>query len=424
MSFDQRRRIHILNGACLVASTLGSIFMVANLALRHYPLALSTSMGVAIAVGSLFLTHSGRRNAASILLIGGMTAYFGISGFLFRNSLDYSLLLCVGATLLIMDSLFWRRVMATVAGTLFVAIQTYHFAHPGPSAITAPHFAINLVICVVSLYGYHALFRSLQDQALGVIVEKNDQLEQQRLLLEAEHAKLMDRSAQLDAANAAKEKLFSIVGHDLRGPVGNVRQALDLLHDGTLSPEEFRELLHDLRGGVDHLHASLENLMEWAAAQMDSLEPRFGSALLRRTASEAAGLLAGIARDKEIAVENALPDEATVRADPHQLQAIFRNLLANALKFTPTGGRVSLSACEENGAWRITVRDSGVGMAPERAALLFSGERHSTRGTANEKGLGLGLQICGDFVRSHGGTIEAESEPGMGSSFHVTLPKA
>ena len=426
MSFDLRRRLYVFNGACLAMGILGTGFLVANLLARRFDLALSNFVGVALSAGCLALLAAGWLRTGITLFLCGIVAAFSVAGYHFRNGIDLYLLLAVSAPLLVLDSIFWRRFVAVTAGVLFVLIQAFHFSHPATAGVPLSRFVLNIAVFVLSLYFYNALFRSLHDHAMDTIVEKNAELERQRLLLEAEHAKLLDRTAQLDEANAAKEKLFSVIGHDLRGPVGNVKQSLALLEDGTLSSEEFQDLQGDLRRGVDHVHASLENLMEWAAAQMGSLHPRFEAVPLRETAATALNLLSALAEEKGITLRDDLPAGAAVRADAHQLEAVLRNLLSNAIKFTPLGGRVGLTAREEGGMWRITVRDTGVGMAPERAASLFQArsDYRSTPGTRNEKGLGLGLQICRDFVRAHGGTITAESEPGRGSAFHVTLARA
>lgn len=426
MSFDLRRRLHVFNGAALATVLSTGIFLTLNFFARRYDLAASNACAFALGVSTLILLHRGWRRTGMVLFLIGTSVAFTAASLSFRNGVDFYLLIVVSAPLLILDSKFWRRFTAILGGSAFVAIQAFHFAHPETPKVPLHRFLANVAVFVISLYWYNAIFRSIHDHTLNVIVEKNRELEGNRLLLEAEHAKLLDRTAQLDEANAAKEKLFSVIGHDLRGPVGNVKQSLALLEDGTLSAEEFQDLQRDLSRGVDHVHASLENLMEWAAAQMGSLQPRFEPIPVREAAGTALNLLSALAEEKGITLHDDLPAGSAVRADAHQLEAVLRNLLSNAIKFTPVGGRVSLTARDEGSLWRITVRDTGVGMEPDRAASLFlaRSDYRSTPGTRNEKGLGLGLQICRDFVRAHGGTISAESEPGRGSAFHVSLPRA
>ena len=246
------------------------------------------------------------------------------------------------------------------------------------------------------------------------------------LLLSAIWGELMERKEQLRESNTAKERLFSVIGHDLNAPVANLKSSLELLIEGRFSPEEFREFQEELLKGVNHVHQTLRNLMEWGGFQMRSHQPRFGEISLSASVTESIQLLERIAQEKKISLENGIPPEAVVRADPNQIQSVIRNLLSNALKFTLPGGSIVLSARLENDFWRTSVRDSGIGMAPERVARLFSSQSEyvSTPGTADEQGLGLGLQICANFIQANHGRISVESELGRGTTFHFTLPKS
>lgn len=246
------------------------------------------------------------------------------------------------------------------------------------------------------------------------------------LLISAIWEELRERREQLREANAAKERLFSVIGHDLSAPVANLKSSLEMLISGSFSPDEFRDLQHELLRGVNHLQQTLRNLMEWGGFQMKSLQPRSGEISLHACAAEALQLLRRIAEEKKIEMENSISKDAMVWADQHQIQSVIRNLLSNALKFTLPGGRVGLSAEVENGFWRVSVRDDGIGMTPERAARLFKiqSEYISTPGTANERGLGLGLQICSNFIQANNGKIWVESALGLGTTFYFTLPIA
>lgn len=244
------------------------------------------------------------------------------------------------------------------------------------------------------------------------------------LLISALWEQLSDRKEQLRDANLAREKLFSVIGHDLRGPIANLKSFLDLLSEGTLSMEDFRYFQGELRKGVNHVHVTLENLMEWGSLQTNPLQPRFERVSLRAIAQEGIELLSLIAKGKGIEIENTLPEEAFVTADAYQMQSVMRNLLSNALKFTSKNGRVIFSAVKEGKYWRVKVQDNGIGMDAERSARLLDSDNEyiSTLGTANERGLGLGLQLCLDFVRANGGTLSVESSPGVGTTFSFVTP--
>lgn len=244
--------------------------------------------------------------------------------------------------------------------------------------------------------------------------------------LEAKNTELTRREDQLLKANAAREKLFSIIGHDLRGPIGNIKSSLDLLGDGTLDAKTFHEFRDDLGKGVNHVLVTLENLMEWGSLQSDSFRARVEDVDLRSAAQKGIELLSLVAKEKNIQVENAIPEDAVARADSYQIQAVLRNLLSNAVKFTPKNGEVRLSAAREGTGWRVSVRDNGVGMDAERVSRLLAREHEtpSSPGTENERGLGLGLQLCQDFVRANHGVLAVESTEGRGTTVSFTLPAA
>lgn len=234
----------------------------------------------------------------------------------------------------------------------------------------------------------------------------------------------MERKRQLHDANVAREKLFAVIGHDLNAPLATLKTTLDLLSDGTLSEAEFREYQGDLRQGVDHALLAVKNLMEWGNHQRSTTLPRAEEISLRACAGEATQLLCLVAENKGLTIENRIPAEAIVHADPHQIHSVLRNLISNAIKFTPGGGRITLSSVKTGEAWRTSVQDTGVGMPADRAARLFdsANEYHSTPGTSNERGLGLGLQLCLEFVEANHGTIRVESMKGAGTTFEFTLP--
>ncbi len=271
--------------------------------------------------------------------------------------------------------------------------------------------AINLAVCL--LLGL-ILARLIQRIALRY---------QKRL--EEKNFELESHQTELRQANAARERLFAIIGHDLRTPMANLKSSLELLSDGTMEPSVWRSVRDDLRRGVNFTLGTLENLMEWGSLQSRTLKPQAEPIGLLEAADEAIALLGLAAREKEITVRNHIPFKARVAADPRQLASIFRNLLSNAIKFTPRGGQVDFDAAIDGRFWRISIADNGAGIDAERIrALLKDGTLPTRRTVGRESGLGLGLLLCRDFITANGGVLEARSEPGKGSVFTFTLPVA
>jgi signal transduction histidine kinase len=250
---------------------------------------------------------------------------------------------------------------------------------------------------------------------------------QQRLTkeLEAKHDILEKRKSELILDNETKVKLFSVIGHDLRGPVGALKELLQIFKDGEISINELASYMPKVRSDVDHIFFTLNNLLSWGYSQLNGAITRPMSVLLDGIAAENIKLLNEIAENKSIKIKSEIPPNTQVWSDPHQVDIVLRNLISNALKFTPENGMVTLSAEEKEDFWIISIRDTGVGMDRLTLQKIFKEENtHSTYGTANEKGTGLGLSLCKEMILKNGGEIWVDSLLRKGSTFYFTLPKA
>ncbi|MGB5314657.1 MAG: HAMP domain-containing sensor histidine kinase, partial [Robiginitalea sp.] len=250
---------------------------------------------------------------------------------------------------------------------------------------------------------------------------------QQRLTreLEAKQEILERRKSELQSDNETKVKLFSVIGHDLRGPVGALKELLQIFKDGEISINELASYMPKLRSDVDHIFFTLNNLLSWGYSQLNGAVTRPTSVLLEGIAAENIKLLNEIAENKSIKIISEIPANTQVWSDPHQVDIVLRNLISNALKFTPENGMVTLHAEEKEEYWIISIRDTGVGMDRLTLQKIFKEENtHSTYGTANEKGTGLGLTLCKEMILKNGGEIWVDSLLRKGSTFYFTLPKA
>lgn len=243
--------------------------------------------------------------------------------------------------------------------------------------------------------------------------------------LQAKQEILEKRRAELQANNETKTKLFSIIGHDLRGPIGALKDLLLMLKNGEVSSGEFQGFLPKLRSDVDHIYFTLNNLLSWGHTQMNGSVTKPAAVPLEHIISENINLLSEIADNKSIRVVSKVPPGTLVWSDPNQVDIVVRNLISNALKFTPENGIVTLEAQEEKDHWLISIRDTGVGMDRVTLQKLFGDHHsHTTYGTANEKGTGLGLSLCKEMVEKNNGKIWVDSMLRKGSTFYFTLPKA
>ncbi len=242
------------------------------------------------------------------------------------------------------------------------------------------------------------------------------------LLLEHQE-EIKKRSVELEQLNQVKDKFFSVISHDLRSPMNALAGTLDLLEQKHITPDEFRDLSKNLRTQFNHTRTLINNLLNWTLLQMDKLTIQPEKVSLHSKVEESFATIRML-YPKNILLENEVNAGMMVFADANIINLVLRNLILNAVKFTESGGRIWITAKEEAKEIIVSVSDNGIGIKPEVRDLLFEKTSgYSTRGTANEKGTGLGLILCKEFVEKNGGRIWLESELGKGTTFYFTLPK-
>jgi Signal transduction histidine kinase len=243
--------------------------------------------------------------------------------------------------------------------------------------------------------------------------------------LDEVHAELRRNLERARRSDATKDKLFSVIAHDLRGPIGGMASLLDGMEIDrrSISDEEMGRFISVLRDTSWNTSQLLENLLAWSRDQRSEMAFRPERLYLLPLVRECEEIFSLSASGKGVAIELGIPAELEAYADPDQLRILVRNLLSNAVKFTPRGKKVLASASGVEGGIEIVVRDEGIGMDEEQRRALFDlSATRSRSGTENERGSGLGLVLCKSIVDRHGGRIEVESEPGSGSAFTVFLP--
>jgi two-component system, NtrC family, sensor kinase len=247
-----------------------------------------------------------------------------------------------------------------------------------------------------------------------------------KLLLEQKE-EMKAQQEQLENLNHTKDRFFSIISHDLRGPVSSLGSLPVLFKEYIASNDinELSELIVHMDNSIQQVSNLLDNLLEWALSQQGTFPYHPDTVVLNNVITEVYSMFSTMAETKGIRLMEVIHEEVIVLADKNSLMTIIRNLLNNAIKFTPQGGSITLTAEKKNSDAWITIKDTGVGMPEEKLQTLFHlNEKKSTWGTDHEKGLGIGLCLVHDFVLMNNGTIKAESKEGQGTSFTVTIPLA
>ena len=264
---------------------------------------------------------------------------------------------------------------------------------------------------------YKVLSINLQD--------KLQELSLSNFKLNEANQKLKEAETELRQLNFAKDRLFSIFSHDMKNPIAAIWTSCELLlkylenENIALAKSKGEKILE----GIDQINRMINDLLQWSMMQLGLISFNPETIDFNDISKDCLAQISIQAGLKNIELKYEGSTDLNMSADPRMLSIIIGNLLSNAVKFTESGGTIILSANKNDMSFNIQVKDSGIGISPERIKTLFDvNEKKSSAGTQNEKGTGLGLLICKDFVKQHQGDIKVDSEIGKGTIFTLSLP--
>jgi len=268
------------------------------------------------------------------------------------------------------------------------------------------------------------LFRNnrKQKKTNHLLEEKQEEIAVQNEELNTQKEQLVSQNDTLQKINSTKDKLFSIVSHDFRSPLNALKSTAYLMSSENISPQEIKDLTQNVKTQIHHTSYFLENLLFWAKSQLKGFHISPEVFDLQEVVAENCELALPQNEEKHIVLENKIDKPVLILADKNMTRLVFRNLLSNATKYCKKGDTISLAYQIKQDEVQIVVQDTGLGMTEDQLACLFTPHTGSTYGTNNEKGAGLGLLLCHDFITHNGGKIWVESEIGKGSTFYFTLP--
>ena len=258
-------------------------------------------------------------------------------------------------------------------------------------------------------------------EMINFVAIKNDVTQRKNI----ENA-ISEQNAQLHDLIDTKNRFISILAHDLKNPFHTMMGLSELLKS-TIKPsnDDALELANALNSTATNTYQLLDNMLQWAHSQKNSVTPRLKRANLLELAAECSTLLYENAHAKDISIKLHIDEGVEVFVDTDMIKTILRNLIANAIKFSFQRSTVSVIGNQLNGITEISVADTGVGMSAEVIESLFKlGTTTSSEGTMGEKGTGFGLMICKELIEKHKGTIKVESQLNVGTTFTITLPKS
>lgn len=236
---------------------------------------------------------------------------------------------------------------------------------------------------------------------------------------------LSKKKEELDIINNNQDKLFSIVGHDLRGPILSLKQLLGLALKNDTDIKHFYKFGPNLKKGVNHIHFTLDNLLNWGLLQMQGNIYGPTQININESLEEIIDFLKDTFKVKQIKINKKIDSHLNIQADANHFSIIFRNLISNAIKFTPQHGSINITASSNQKSTTISVEDTGVGMTPNTTNIILNNTEHfTTFGSDNEHGTGLGLILCKELLKKNQAEIHVSSTLGHGSIFLVSFKKS
>jgi two-component system sensor histidine kinase/response regulator len=239
------------------------------------------------------------------------------------------------------------------------------------------------------------------------------------------HIELAESRRKIVEMNYSRDKLYSIIAHDIRSPLSGILQTLDALDQGFIKPgdPEYNEIINHLNIRAKETHTLLNSLLQWTKIQTDGISLRPTFIELSGLVQSCVHVLQGIADIKQIKL-SVQEGKFYAMCDEMSMHTVFRNLISNAVKFTPSGGKIHVAFDEVDAAVIVSIADTGVGMSMDLIEKVFVKDEHfSSLGTGNEQGSGLGLMLVKDFVKKNNARIDVESRLGEGTTFFVEIPK-
>ncbi|MBC7934697.1 MAG: HAMP domain-containing histidine kinase [Rhizobacter sp.] len=256
--------------------------------------------------------------------------------------------------------------------------------------------------------------KKLQNSYIKINNQKND--------INNKAALLQKQTVELTELNEVKDKLFSIIAHDLRTPIYSLRNLFSNMEKYDLPGEEIKLLVPDIVKDLSYTTSLMENLLQWAKSQMAGARVNMELIEVQQLVDEVKHLLRLQAESKKVYIKSKVEEAIYIFADKDMMNLVLRNLVSNAIKFTPENGEINIGALQTGEAVELFVKDTGTGISAENISKILGDDFYTTKGTGNESGTGLGLILCKDFLIKNGGHIKVHSTLGEGSMFVCNLP--
>ncbi len=387
------------------------IFLLTSIILEQYNAAYVALLAIIIQIIVFYLVEHDNKIDLAILLFGAYSNILLVANYFFNSGISGPSIIAFLISLFIMLSICKREHMFIFFGiniiiVCIISTAEYNFPNLIQNFYSTKSqlFADNMstyTICVIFMY-------------LGSVFIRDSYLK--------ERAERVQKTISLEDLNKSKDKLLSIISHDLRSPLASIQQYLELVNQIDLEKEDRKFIENSLLKTTINTQELLNNLLQWSKSQLEGNEVDIKPINIKYELSKTIESMSLLAYHKNITLKSILNESMIIMADANMLQMVIRNLVHNAIKFTQSGGVVEIVTSQLNDKSVITIKDNGVGMDESAQEKVFNLKIESTYGTESENGSGLGLVLCKEYTERQGGEIWFSSKKGEGTVFYVSLP--
>lgn len=401
MSYIDLKRIQMVNLIAILCLLPTLCFFILNIIDQRYLLSTINLSNTICSISVLFLQYDGKHNFAKAMLLISNFIFFLLGAMLFKNGGEYFLLCTLIASMLLYDD---RRVhIFFCLATAFAIALLYFFPTIVPVAQRVPRLRL-----IFNISNALAFIVIAVNSFLQIIYNNMEKIEEQR--------------RKLESMNRDKEKIFSIVAHDIKSPFASLEALVLMLRDQILNNTVSREYIQQLYQQIVHQNQALDDFLQWGSSSMRGITSPAILVLIEPLIREIIILFADQIQAKQLKIEVAIPEGTHIFANKDHTSIILRNLISNAIKFSYVAGKISIYCSRNEIHTNIHIQDEGVGINPSKSALLFNVIQHKSFGTEDEPGSGLGLVLCKDLIERNKGIVDIQSIPNKGSIFTVGLP--
>lgn len=432
----EKRRLGIFNRINFLGLLTGIVIPVAALFGDGYVPPIAWIVAVAPAVISSVVLIGNYYKKHQFAMVWYFICYPIITALVYAGNID------VGIELLFIlygvFSVFFLQEMKHIVITacfslacyfvVYVLIRNYQYEL---ATINFAYYVVNQLLSIAFIFiGLFLIKKENTDYqkemlyANWILKSTNEEIQKQRLQLAEKAALLEEQTVQLTELNAVKNRLFSVVSHDLKTPIYSLRNLFKGMHENDIPAAEVKLYVPEILTDLNYTTGLMENLLQWAKSQMQGDNVNQQLIEVSEMITQVKHMLRLQAEHKKIYVNTKTDKPIYIYADKDMMNLVLLNLVSNAIKFTPQHGEVCVNAMVLDETVKVFVQDNGKGISREHIPKLFTNSYFTTKGTANEAGTGLGLMLCKEFVQKNGGEIFVESEEGKGSTFSFTIPKA